>query len=443
MTEDSAEAKLLKEGRYRILGLLGRGAQADTLWGEDTLGGGHVAIKRFQVRGAKSWKDVELAEREASVLSRLSHPNLPKYLDHFEEDGALYLVMQKIEGSTLAELRARGALDQALMRRFLTDLGDTLEYLHALSPPIVHRDIKPQNVILRPDGGFSLVDFGSVREKLRPEGGSTVVGTFGYMAPEQFQGRAGPATDVYGAGATAIACLTGIDPEELPHRGLAIDVQQALRGQVDASWVELLTRLLEPNPDQRPRSLKNALATTLNRGPRVSSAQPRASWVPPLRDPLDLPSLPGLSRKQARRLEKQARRARKDARRAARRARTGNRIARMPGWFWILLVVGISLFAARLVVTGVLRIALPILLSVLALVFGAGLRRAARRTMHAGERADAAIGRAIDHVRGVPPSVHEGTPRMRVDDDLPPFHAHDDAEHGFPTETRANSRTSR
>ncbi|MGC4095395.1 MAG: serine/threonine-protein kinase [Polyangiaceae bacterium] len=270
MTDEQPE--LLQQGRYRVRGVLGRGSQAETLWAEDTTNQTQVAIKRFQVRGAKSWKDVELAEREASVLSRLNHPNLPRYVEHFEHDGALYLVMQKIDGPTLADLRARGALDQALVERFLRDLGDTLSYLHGLAPPIVHRDIKPQNVILRADGGFSLVDFGSVREKLRPEGGSTVVGTFGYMAPEQFQGRAGPGTDVYGAGATALACLTGQDPEQLPHRGLSIDVAAALDGQFDPRWVELLGRLVEPDP----RSPSPLAAAGAREHARPPSSQPAA-----------------------------------------------------------------------------------------------------------------------------------------------------------------------
>src|SRR5215471_2105393 len=88
----------LRGGRYAVLGTLGVGAQAETLDAIDKREGRAVAIKRFQVRGAKSWKDVELAEREATVLAALSHSKLPRHIDHFEEDGGLYLVMEKIEG---------------------------------------------------------------------------------------------------------------------------------------------------------------------------------------------------------------------------------------------------------------------------------------------------------------------------------------------------------
>ena len=171
----------------------GEGAQGRTFDGVDKRDGQPVAIKRFDVRGAASWKDVELAEREARVLQSLSHPKLPRYVDHFEEDGALYLVMEKIEGESLAVLRKRGVtLGEEDVVRLLRDASDVLDYLHGRSPPVIHRDLKPGNVIRRPDGSFAFVDFGAVRDKLRPEGGSTVVGTFGYMAPEQFQGRAPP-----------------------------------------------------------------------------------------------------------------------------------------------------------------------------------------------------------------------------------------------------------
>ena len=90
---DPSDVRTLRGGRYAIVGELGAGSQAETFDAVDKQAGRPVAIKRFQVRGAKSWKDVELAEREARVLATLSHPSLPVYIEHFEEDGALYLVM--------------------------------------------------------------------------------------------------------------------------------------------------------------------------------------------------------------------------------------------------------------------------------------------------------------------------------------------------------------
>jgi len=260
MSASPPEAGELRGGRYVITGSLGAGSQGETLEAVDKREGRPVAIKRFTLRSAKSWKDVELAEREATVLSSLSHVGLPRYVEHFEEGGALYLVMEKIEGETLQRRRQRGArLEQAQVTRFLSDAGACLRYLHAQAPPVVHRDIKPGNVILRPDGSYCLVDFGSVRDRLKPEGGSTVVGTFGFMAPEQFQGRAGPSSDVYAVGATALSLLTGREPEDLPHKGLRVDVEGALRGQVDRRLISALVRMLEPNPDERARSVEDAL----------------------------------------------------------------------------------------------------------------------------------------------------------------------------------------
>src|SRR5262245_50161497 len=98
----------LRDGRYAIAGKLGEGGQATTFEAVDKLEGRHVAIKRFRVRGASSWKEVELAEREAKVLAQIRHPSLPVYIDHFEERGSLYLVTEHIEGETFASLRAAG-----------------------------------------------------------------------------------------------------------------------------------------------------------------------------------------------------------------------------------------------------------------------------------------------------------------------------------------------
>jgi serine/threonine protein kinase len=134
-------------------------------------------------------------------------------------------------------------------------------------------------VLICPDGRYRLVDFGSVAQALRADG-TTVVGTFGYMAPEQFQGRAGPGSDIYGLGATLLTTLTGIEPEQQPHHGLAIDVQQALATSVHPHLRRLLQAMLEPNPDLRPTSLRQWLgqASPLHVGP--SHAPNRAARVP-------------------------------------------------------------------------------------------------------------------------------------------------------------------
>ncbi len=258
----------LGNGRYVVRGVLGEGAQGTT-YEAVTADGRVVAIKKFDVRGARGWKDVELAEREARVLSTLDHPLVPRYIEHFEDDGSLYLVMEKIEGETLDAIRKReGVFSEAEVRRFLADADRALTYLHGRASPIVHRDIKPRNVVRRPNGSYVLVDFGAVSELLLRRGGaSTVVGTMGYMAPEQFQGRAQPATDVYAVGATAVAALTGCEPETLPHQGLRLDVRTALQGRVSPALVASLEHMMEPDPDRRATSLASALDAVRSQAP--------------------------------------------------------------------------------------------------------------------------------------------------------------------------------
>jgi hypothetical protein len=255
-----AQEQSLRDGRYVVRAVLGEGAQGITYEATDEQTGASVAVKRFNVGSARSWKEVELAERETRVLATLDHPLVPRYIEHFEEDGGLFLVMQKVEGETLDAIRRReGPMSETEVRRFLACADRALTYLHGRASPVVHRDVKPRNVVRRPDGSYVLVDFGAVRELLVRGGASTVVGTIGYMAPEQLQGRALPATDVYAVGATALAALTGVEPETLPHKGLRVDVRAALEGRTSPELVAALERMLEPDPDVRPRSLAAAL----------------------------------------------------------------------------------------------------------------------------------------------------------------------------------------
>jgi hypothetical protein len=389
----------LRDGRFVVIGTLGQGSQGRTFDGVDKRVGQPVAIKRFDVRGAASWKDVDLAEREARVLQSLSHARLPRYIDRFEEDGALYLVMEKIEGESLASMRKRGeTLGEKDIVRLLRDASEVLEYLHGRSPPVIHRDLKPGNVLRRPDGSFAFVDFGAVRDKLRPEGGSTVVGTFGYMAPEQFQGRALPGSDVYAIAATALTMLTGREPEALPHKGLAIDVRAALRGHAGDRLVGVLEKMLDPDPDRRASRIAPLLGKlTEDRGKTVDRS---------LRDERrdDGPS-DRFARRQARRA----------ARRAERAARRNRRRYRGPP-FPFSVILSLLFLVAMLGVSIVTQVVVPIVLTVLSLFFARQAFRSAVDTVRdAGHRAVD----AMDRVRrgGVGEAPEEEGARVRVEQD--------------------------
>jgi Protein kinase domain len=420
----------LRDGRYVVVGVLGSGAQGETLDAVDKKDGRPVAIKRFFVRGAKSWKDVELAEREARVLAGISYPGFPAYLDHFEERGALCLVMEKVEGESLAALRKRGGrLSQADVVRLLNEAADGLDYLHTRAPPIIHRDLKPGNVIRRPDGSFAFVDFGSVRDTLKPEGGSTVVGTFGYMAPEQFQGRAGAGSDVYAVGATALSLLTGTEPEDLPHRGLGIDVSGALGSGMDPRLVRALSAMLEPDPDKRPQRLRELLNRTGlglagpgSRFPDPPHAQTASARVN---------HAERQARQWGREAEREARQWGRKAEREARQQAQGvrrhwderkyrhhmrGRAFRNP-LFVALILLGLGF--ARIGNWALFRVFLPTLLSILSIFFGSGLRRAAQRCADVGVVGERGLVFASDVIRsrftGVePPPPAE--PKVRVDE---------------------------
>ncbi len=460
------EHETLRGGRYEVLGVLGEGAQGRTLRALERAGGEaraerHVAIKRFDVRGARSWKDYELAERETRVLESLRHPNLPRYVEAFEEGGALYLVMELIEGESVAARRQRGAVfSQAEVIRFLGDASSVLDYLHERAAPVIHRDLKPGNVIQRPDGSFAFVDFGAVRDKLRPEGGSTVVGTFGYMAPEQFQGRALPASDVYSVGATALAMLTGREPETLPHRGLAVDVRAALPG-VRGPLVAVLEKMLEPDPDRRAARIAPLLASLRapagQGGPgagRVAAgaasapgAGRGASWVEEAERWREMAMRieDVVSRKERRRALRNARR---EIRRAARLSRHHGHRHGAPPWPVALLLT--LLFSVGIVAVAVATgVVVPLVLLVLSRFFARdGLVRAAGAVREAGGRAITAIRREQaafwarrGTVSGAAQPIDVGAPAsrgqvrvepgLRVDPGAPPVRVAGDA-HALP-----------
>jgi len=255
--------------RYQIVTLLGEGGMGSTYAAVDLSTNQRVAIKVVSLQEAGDWKILELFEREAEVLETLNHPLIPHYLDYFqldvEEDSSnsdcrFYLVQELVEGESLAALVKQGwHTTEAEVKHIARQVLEILTYIHQLNPPIIHRDIKPQNIIRRADGKVYLVDFGAVQAVYNKTigGSKTLVGTFGYMPVEQFQGKVYCASDLYSLGCTLIFLLTHRSPADLPQKRMKID----FRGGVDisngfATWLE---RMSEPMLETRFQSATEAL----------------------------------------------------------------------------------------------------------------------------------------------------------------------------------------
>lgn len=250
--------------RYQLRQQLSQSADAQTYRALDTQTQASVVIKCLELGKINAWKRLQLFEREARVLAALNHPRIPRLLDFYREQTpeglTVYLVSSWIEGQSLADrIEQNGLPDESTVLDLAEQLLRILEYLHAFQPPVIHRDIKPSNLIISPTGQLYLIDFGGAQELLRPMGGggSTVIGTFGYMAPEQFAGRAVPASDLYGMGTSLIHLLSGRAPIDIPQRNLQLSFQGLVQGS--GGLLRWLTRLIRPGIEDRFASASMAL----------------------------------------------------------------------------------------------------------------------------------------------------------------------------------------
>jgi Protein kinase domain len=255
-------------GRYQVLEEIGRGGFGVTFRGQ-MVGGDvdarPVVIKALPLRGLPGWKAVELFEREAAALHALAHPGIPAWVDDFvlggtEAPRGFVLVMELVPGRTLRQIVAAGGLSREALLDVAGDVLGVLDHIHQRTPPLIHRDVNPKNILVRPDGRAMLVDFGSVQAALRgpAQAGHTAAGTFGYAPLEQFLGQATPQSDLYGLGMTLLAALSGKEPEALPLRGIAVDVAAVVPG--DPRLVRLIEAMVEPDPRRRLGSAGEALA---------------------------------------------------------------------------------------------------------------------------------------------------------------------------------------
>ncbi|MDP9498219.1 MAG: serine/threonine protein kinase, partial [Actinomycetota bacterium] len=295
-------------GRYRVGRLLGRGGMADVYAAVDERTGDEVAVKLF--RDPAGHDPERSVADEARTLARLRHPGLVALLDAGEDDGWPYCVMTLVDGPTLAQRMADGPLDPAETARIGAAVAAALAHVHAQG--VVHRDVKPANVLLTADGRPLLGDFGIARlvDATRVTRTSLTMGTASYLAPEQVTGgHLGPPVDVYGLGLVLLECLTG--RREYPGPALEsalarLHRRPALPADLPGGWAALLERMTADDPAARPTAgdAAAALAVLTARPDAPRSALPLA---PAAQEddgrafPVDLPAVPAPRTRQRRR----------------------------------------------------------------------------------------------------------------------------------------------
>ncbi len=277
--------------RYRIIELVGQGGMGAVYRAEDLrLQGRQCAIKEVLPElGLPPDLLAQMQEqfyREASVLARLDHPNLPKVSDYFSFQGREYLVMDFVPGRDLKEIvdeaRRQGAfLPERRVLGWAAQLMDALEYLHGQDPPVLHRDIKPSNIKLTPRGAIKLVDFGLVK-LMAPDDSRTVTvvqgrGTVQYTPLEQYGGDLGHTdvrSDIYSLGATLYHLLTGTPPADAKLRFLkpgTLVPPRSINPAISARTERAILAAMSMHPDQRPGNVAEFRALLFGTTePRVS-----------------------------------------------------------------------------------------------------------------------------------------------------------------------------
>lgn len=215
------------DGKYEIWKEVGRGGMSIVYLARDNRLNKQWAVKEIKNDGSKSTRTLlKGLEREANILKNVDHPVLPRIVDIINQEGVIYVVMDFIEGETISDrLKKEGAQPQELVIEWGLQLASALDYLHNMNPPVIYRDMKPSNVMIKPEGGVKLIDFGTAKEyDVENNADTTALGTRGYAAPEQFGDSKGRGiyntderTDIYNLGATLYHIVTGMNPCEPPY----------------------------------------------------------------------------------------------------------------------------------------------------------------------------------------------------------------------------------
>jgi len=292
------EAGTVLRERYQIRERIGQGGMGNIYLADDTrLQGRRCALKEVELDRNLPEKILSEAReqflREATVLARLDHPNLPKVSDFFTIQNHDYLVMDFVPGKDLRTLMIEARhqnhfLPEADVLFWASQICDALAYLHAQDPPLVHRDIKPGNLKLTPDGLIKLVDFGLVKILAPEEVTITVIqgqGTAIYTPLEQYGGNDAHTdirSDIYALGATLYHLLTGLAPAEARDRFLQADalvLPRKIQPDISPRTEKAILWAMELHPDDRPLSaeaFRHYLLGTKELPARPQTIRPRS-----------------------------------------------------------------------------------------------------------------------------------------------------------------------
>ncbi|MDR1272727.1 MAG: serine/threonine protein kinase [Clostridiales Family XIII bacterium] len=247
------------EGKYEILKQIGKGGMSKVYLAMDLRLNKQWAIKEIMRQGMDSERNNEIVVNsaivEANMIKTLDHYNIPHVNDILEYDDFIYVVMDYVEGESLLKIiKTEGPQPQARVIKWGKQLCDALHYLHTRIPPIVYRDMKPANVMVKPDGDVKLIDFGIAREYKEVNiADTTVLGTVGYAPPEQFGGGQTDArADIYALGATLYHAVTGRGP--VKGEAFIIEPIRKWNPQLSGGLEKIISKCTMPKPKDRYQS---------------------------------------------------------------------------------------------------------------------------------------------------------------------------------------------
>jgi len=250
------------DDKYEILKLIGQGGMSRVYLAMDKRLNKQWAIKEIEKRAKDKNNEIVIqsAIAEANLIKQLDHPAIVRIVDIIDNGDVIYIIEDYIEGETLSSvLETQGAQPQELVIEWALQICEALEYLHTRKPPIIYRDMKPANVMIKPDGNIKVIDFGIAREYKDQSLADTVsLGTKGYAAPEQFggKGQTDARTDVYCLGVTLYHLLTGQNPCEPPYEIYPI---RHWNPQLSAGLEAIIQKCTQLNPDDRYQSCAELL----------------------------------------------------------------------------------------------------------------------------------------------------------------------------------------